>query len=130
LARAGFLAWRGFLADQLGDSFLGYSLATDAVALIREDLDILMLSPPADMRTLYLYCRRRARGTVPANVVESRRENIASRLGRATAEPSFAASAVLSAIAQVYEPTIDLAALGREAANQWKKRAIAPGSAP
>jgi hypothetical protein len=130
LARAGFLAWRGFLADQLGDSFLGYSLATDAVALIREDLDTLMLSPPADMRTLYLYCRRRARGTVPANVVESRRENIASRLGRATAEPSFAASAVLSAIAQVYEPTIDLAALGREAANQWKKRAIAPGSAP
>ena len=130
LARAGFLAWRGFLADQLGDSFLGYSLATDAVALIREDLDTLMLSPPADMRTLYLYCRRRARGTVPANVVESRKENIASRLGRATAEPSFAASAVLSAIAQVYEPTIDLAALGREAANQWKKRAIAPGSAP
>lgn len=130
LARAGFMVWRGYLADQLGDSFLGYSLASDAASLIREDLDTLMLSPPADMRTLYLYSRRRVRGTAPANVVESRKETIGNRLARATTDPSPAASAILSAIVQVYEPTIDLAALGREAANQWNKRAVAPGRSP
>lgn len=115
VARAGFLAWRSYLADQLGDAWLGHSLATEAAALLREDLDSLLLNPAQDSRAIYLHCRKRGRGAAPANVVESRREALRNRMAAAVADRSPAGTVTLSAIEQVYEPTSDLAATGREA---------------
>jgi len=117
VARAGFLAWRSFLADQLADAWLGHSLANEAASLLRGDLDSLMLNPAQDARAIYLHCRKRGKGAAPANVVESRRDAARAKVAAAAAAPPAMGTATLSAIAQVYEPTTDLAAQGREARN-------------
>lgn len=127
VARAGFIAWRSYLADQLGDAWLGHSLAGEAAALLREDLDSLLLNPAPDARAIYLNCRKRGRGAAPANVVESRREALRARMVAASAGPG---TVTLSAIAQVYEPTTDLAALGREARDIANARKGAQESKP
>ena len=130
VARAGFLAWRSHLADQLGDAWLGHSLASEAAALLREDLDSLLLNPGPDTRAIYLHCRKRGKGAAPANVVESRRDALQARLAAAAADPSPRGTVILSAISQVYEPTTDLAAQGREARNIANARAGAQEANP
>ena len=49
-------------------------------ALLREDLDSLLLNPGPDTRAIYLHCRKRGKGAAPANVVESRRDALQARL--------------------------------------------------
>lgn len=130
LARAGYLAWRSYLADQLGDAWLGHSLAAEAATVLREDLDALLLNPPPDSRAIYLHCRQRARGSPPANVVESRREALRSRMAAAAADPSAQGTINLAAIAQVYESTPDLGLLGREARDAASARQGAKETKP
>ena len=56
-------------------------------ALLREDLDSLLLNPGPDTRAIYLHCRKRGKGSAPANVVESRRDALQARLAAAAGLP-------------------------------------------